>query len=264
MTLSTTGYTVGNNLPLNHARILWNPISGTVTAGGTDGNLATNDFTFQRWSAGTLPSNWTIQTAANAQVDTVFIAAHNLGSTGSTVAVQTASAVGGPYTTRATVVPTDDDTIAVLINNAGAPYTIREIRLAVTGASSAVQIGIIRAGVSLQMERPVFGGIIPIGLNRIVETRHAISETGQWLSRTLQRQARKTTMQWQNISAAWYRANFEPFSLTLPQRPFGLIQNPLRMPESVAWCWVDQTPTPENMGVRDLMSVSLDITGFLE
>lgn len=263
MTLSTSGYTVGSNQPLNHARILYAPIAGTITADGTDGVLAANDFTFQRWACGTLPANWTLVTAANANVDTVFIAAHNLGSTGSTVLVQTAATVGGTFTTRATIVPTDNSTIAVMINNAGSPYVIREIRIRVTGASSAVQIGIIRAGVALQMQRPVYGGIMPIGLNRVVETRHSLSETGQWLGRTIQRQARRTSMNWMHLTAAWYRANFEPFSLTLPQSPFGLIQNPSKMAESVAWCWTDAAPMPENMGIRDLMTVTLDITGYL-
>jgi hypothetical protein len=34
------------------------------------------------------------------------------------------------------------------------------------------------------------------------------------------------------------------------------------MPESAAWCWTDQTPQPANMGIKDYMQVSLDITGF--
>ena len=264
MTLSTSGYTLAANQPLTHARILWSPASGTVTAGGANGALAQNDYTFQRWACGALPSNWTLVGPANFTVDTVFIAGHNLGSTGSTVAVSTAASVGGAHTVRATVVPTDDGAIAVMFNNAGAPYTVREVRIAVTGAASTVQIGIIRAGVALQMERPVYGGVRPIGLNRAVETRQAISETGQWLGRMVQRQALVSEMTWQNLTADWYRANFDPFALALPQTPFGLIQNPLRMPESVAWCWTDAAPAPENMGVRDLMSVSMSITGFLE
>lgn len=264
MTLSTSGYFVGDsNYPLNHARILWAPITGTVTAGGTNGDLAANDFTFQRWAPGALPQNWTLATAANAQIDMVFIAAHNLGSTGSTVEILTAATSGGALTSRATVTPADDSAIAIFINNAGNPYTIRDLRVTVTGTSSDVQVGIIRAGVALQMERPVYGGAAPIGLTRIVETRHSISETGQWLGRTIQRQARRTTMEWQNLTAAWYRANFEPFSLSLPQTPFAFVQNPLRMPESVAWCWTDQTPQPQNTGTRDLMSVQLEIVGFL-
>jgi hypothetical protein len=264
MTLSQTGYTLGANRPLNHARILWSPITGTITGGGANAALAGNDYTFQRWTPGTLPASWTIQTAANAQVDTVFIAAHNLGSTGTTITVDTSDTTGGAFITRATIVPTDNDTIAVMINNAGTPYTIRRVRISLTGASSAVQIGIIRAGVALQMEQAVFGGIKPIGLSRAVETRHSQSETGQWLGRTIQRQASLTEMPWEHLTSAWYRANFAPFAQALPQTPFGLIQNPLRMPESVAWCWTDSAPVPENMGMRDLMRVSLPIIGFLE
>lgn len=261
--LDTSGYTVGTvNQPLNHARILYAPITGTVTADGTGGALAANDYTFQRWAVGAPPSNWTLVTAADADVDTVFIAAHSLA--GATVAIQTAATVGGAFTTRATINPTDNSTIAVMFNNDGAAYTIRELRIAITGGSGTEQVGIIRAGKALQMQRPVFGGVQPIGLSRIVETRHAISEAGQWLGRTIQLQARRTSMNWMHLNSAWYRSEFEPFSLALPQTPFGLIQNPLRMPESVAWCWTDETPAPENMGIRDLMSVSLGITGYLE
>jgi hypothetical protein len=265
MTLSTSGYTVGSNKPLTNARILWSPITGTITAGGTGGDLAANDYTFQRWACGALPATWTLETAADGSVDTVFIAAHNLGSTGSTVTIGTSSATSGSFTTRATIVPTDDSTIAAMFNTgAGAAHTIRRIQISISGASSAVQIGIIRAGVALQMERPVFGGVRPIGLNRLAETRHAMSETGQWLGRTIQRQALATEMSWQHLSSAWYRANFDAFARALPQTPFGLIQNAARMPESVAWCWTDSVPAPENMGVIDLMSVSLPITGYLE
>jgi hypothetical protein len=264
MTLSTSGYTVAANQPLNRARILWSSATGTVTADGTNGDLALNDFTYQRWSCGTLPADWTMVAAANFDLDTVFIAAHNLGTTGCTITVETASTLGGAFTTRATIVPTDDSAIAVMINNAGTPYSVRELRIGVTGASADAQIGIIRAGEALQMPQPVFGGVRPIGLNRAVETRHAISETGQWLARTVQRQASQTDMNWTHLEAAWYRSDFQPFAKTLPQKPFGLIQNPDRMPESVAWCWTDQTPQPSNMGVRGYMEVSLGITGYLE
>jgi hypothetical protein len=262
MTLSSSNYALGNNQPLTHARILYAPITGTITADGTGGALAASDYTFQRWELGATSGNWTIQTAAAADVDTVFIAAHSLS--GSTILVQTAATAGGAFTTRATVTPTDNSTIAVMINNAGVAYSVREVRLSISGASSSANVGIIRAGVALQMQQAVFGGVEPIGLNRIVETRHSMSETGQWLGRTIQRQARRTQMDWAHLTADWYRANFEPFSLALPQTPFGLIQNPSRMPESVAWCWTDDTPTPSNMGIKNLMQVSLSITGYLE
>jgi hypothetical protein len=260
--LDTSGYTVGSNQPLTRARILYAPITGTVTAGGAGGALAANDFTFQRWDVGPSPSNWTLVTVSDAEIDTVFIAAHSLA--GTTVLIQTAATVGGAFVTRATLNPTDNSTIAVMLNDMGDPYVIRELRIAVSGGTGFEQVGVIRAGVALQMTQAVYGGVQPIGLNRIVETRHAISETGQWLGRTIQRQARRTAMPWTHLKADWYRSTFEPFALSLPQTPFGLIQNPAEMPESAAWCWTDESPTPSNMGVRDYMEVTLNITGFLE
>ncbi len=263
MTLSTSGYTLGSNQPLNHARILWSPLTGTITADGTDGDLAANDYTFQRWSCGALPAAWTLETAADADVDTLFIAAHNLS--GRTVTVETSATTGGGFTTRATVAPTNSSTIAVMFNTGtGAAHVIRRVRITVSGSGVDAQIGIIRWGKALQMTQPVFAGVRPIGLSRAVETRHAISETGQWLGRTVQRQAAPSAMDWTHLDDAWYKANFAPFALALPQTPFGLIQNPLRMPESVAWCWTDAAPVPEYMGVRNFMQVSLPVTGFLE
>jgi hypothetical protein len=265
MTLSTSGYTVGSNRPLTHARILWAPITGAVTADGAGGDLAANDYTWQRWTADTYPASWTITTDANADVDTLFIAGHNLGSVGATVVVATSTITSGLVVSRATVVPTDDSTIAVMFSQStGAPHVVRRVRVTISGGTGPAQVGIIRAGKALQMEQPVFGGVRPIGLNRVIETRAAISETGQWLGRTIQRRALSTEMVWEHLRAAWYRANFEPFARVLPVRPFGLIQNPARMPESVAWCWTDAAPKPSNMGVRDFMTVELPITGFLE
>lgn len=263
MTLNLAGYALAANRPLNHARILWAPISGTVTAGGTNGALAANDLTAQRWACGALPSNWTLQTAANQNVDTVFIAAHNLGSTGSTVLVQTASAVGGPYTTRATVVPADNDVIAVMINNAGTPYVIREIRIQVTGASTEATIGIIRAGVALQMERPFYGGHGPLTWNRMTEAEPQQTEGGQWVGQIVRRISQKAEYSWDHLTQAWYEANFEPFAKTLPNRPFGIIGNPSRLGAAdVGWCWTGQDVAPQLMGIRDLVSVSLPVTGY--
>jgi hypothetical protein len=263
MTLNTAGYSIGSNQPLNRARILWSPLVGTVTGDGTDPDLAANDYTFQRWSAGTLPAAWTLETPADADVDTLFIAAHNLA--GQTITVDTSATTGGGFTTRATVNPTDNSTIAVMFNTgAGAPHVIRRVRITVSGAGTDLQVGIIRWGKALQMTRPVFAGVKPIGLSRAVETRHAISETGQWLGRTIQRQAALSQMDWEHLDDAWYKSDFHPFALSLPQTPFGLVQNPLRMPESVAWCWTDAAPVPEYMGLRNLMQVSLPVTGFLE
>ena len=263
MTLSTTGFTLGANQPLNRARILWNPITGTIVAGGTNGALAANDFPHQRWALAAGSMNWTVTAAANTTVDSAMIAGHNLA--GKTLLFQTATAVGGPYTTRATVVPADNSTIAVLFNTAtGLPHTVRECRLNVSDGTG-VFVGVIRFGEALQMPIPVFGGHGPMRFNRSTEMRQAISETGNWLGRTEQARRISARYGWDYLDDAWYAANFEPFARTLPVKPFGIIGNAQRMGGAdVGWCYTESDVSPSYMGIRNFMSVGLDVTGFWE
>lgn len=259
MTINTAGYTLGSNQPLNHARILWNPLTGTVTGGGTNPAFAANDYTSQRWLLSPGSQNWTLQTAADATVDSVFIAAHNL--TGKTVTISTAATAGGSHTTRATFAVDDASTIAAFFNDAGAAYTIREVRVNVNDGTD-VAIGIIRAGVSLQMPIPIYGGHRPLNLNRVTEAQQQFSETGQWLGRIIKRRAVTTSYDWEYLDAAWYDANFEPFAQTLPLRPFCIAGNPLRITSDVGFVFTDRDPEPSNMGINAYRQVSLPVTGY--
>lgn len=259
-TLISSGYTVANNRPLDRARILWDPIVGTVTADGTNGNLATNDFTNQRWSLAAGVNLWTLQTASNVSLDCVFIAAHNLA--GKTVKLYTSNDTVSAMVLRATFVPADNEAICILLNNAGAAYVIRRFRIEVDDGTN-VKVGIIRGGVALQMQEAVHGGLKPIHLNRVTENQHRRSENGQWLGNIEKLKYYKTSITWEHLFRDWYETNFEPFSLVLPNRPFGLVVNAVTMPKAVAWCWTNQNPEPENMGGgTPWLTVSLDITGF--
>ena len=262
MTLDVTGYTVGPNQPLNHARILWAPITGTIVAGGTNPDLANNDYTSQRWTLAAGANDWVLTAAAAADVDTVFIAAHNL--TGRTVTISTSPDLVTAYAVRSTIVVADNSTIAAMFNTSRAGMiSARRIKISVSeGAGNAV--GVIRAGVALQMTQPFYGGFAPTRLNRVTEGQQSFSETGQWLGRTEKRRALVGKYEWTHLKADWYRSTFDPFAKTVPLQPFGIIGNPLRMPEDVAWVWAQADPRPSNMGIRDYMQVGLDVTGFWE
>lgn len=259
MTVSTAFYTVSTNQPLNHARILYAPVTGAVTAGGTNGAYALNDYTSQRWALNPGPQDWTLQTAATANVDCLFIAAHNLA--GKTITVATAATVGGSFTTRATLTPADNSTICVLFNAAGSAIPLREFKLTVSDGSD-VAIGIIRTGVALQMPIPIYGGHKPLTLNRVTEGQQNFSETGQWLGRIAKRRAVQTTYDWEYLKAAWYDATFEPFARTLPLKPFCIAGNPAKIATDVGYVWTDRDVEPSNMGVRSYRSVSLPVTGY--
>jgi hypothetical protein len=256
MTIRTAAYTVGSNRPLNHARILWDMVTGTATGDGENPERAANDFTAQKWTvdAGT----WTLTTADDASVDTVFIAGHNLA--GKLVTILTSDDTVSALVSRDSFTPTDNSAIFVMLNDAGSPYTVRRVAVTVDGTDSAVAI--IRAGVSLQMERPFYAGHTPATKARVTEGEQSFSETGQWLGRTVKRLALTPQYNWRHLSKPWYDANFEPFAQTLPANPFAIAGNPSKLPDDVAWGWVSQDARPVTMGIQNLMEVSLSVTGL--
>lgn len=259
MTINTASYTVGSNEPLNHARILYAPLTGTITGDGTNPSYAANDYTSQRWELAPGSNTWTLQTTADATIDCVFIAAHNLA--GKTITISTAAAAGGGHTTRATVSPTDNTTICALFNNAGVAYTIREVRLVINDGAD-IAIGIVRAGAALQMPIPLYGGHRPLNLNRVTEAQQQFSETGQWLGRIIKRRAVTSSYDWEYLTTTWYDTYFEPFAQTIPLNPFFIAGNPSKITTDVGFVWTDRDVEPSNMGINAYRSVSLGVTGY--
>jgi hypothetical protein len=143
--------------------------------------------------------------------------------------------------------------------NTGEPLDVRRYRVSIAGGGI---VGIIRAGEALQMHQPLYGGHRPALFNRLTEGQQSFSETGQWLGRTLKRLAFETAYTWEHIPVTWYRDNFEPFAQTLPLKPFAIAGNPQAMPQDVAWAWVQNDVAPENMGIRNFVSFSLEVTGY--
>jgi len=256
MTIVTAGYTIGSNYPLNHARILWDHIGGTVTADGEGGALAANDYTAQRWTVDA--GSWTMATTAPVPLDTVFIAGHNLA--GKLVTILTSDDTSSAMVQRAQFTPEDNAAIFVMLNDDGFPYPVRRYRVTVGGTNNAVAI--IRAGVALQMSQPFYSGHTPATKARVTEGEQSFSETGQWLGRTVKRLALTPEYNWEHLKKSWYDANFEPFAKTLPQKPFAIAGNPARMPDDTAWGWTGQDARPTTMGIRDMLQVSLSVTGL--
>lgn len=259
MTINTASYTVGTNEPLNHARILYAPLTGTITGDGTNPSYAANDYTSQRWELSPGSNTWTLQTGSDATIDCVFIAAHNLS--GKTITISTASTAGGAHTTRATVSPTDNTTICTLFNNVGMAYTIREVRLVINDGTD-IAIGVIRAGVALQMPIPLYGGHKPLNLNRVTEAQQQFSETGQWLGRIIKRRAVTSSYDWEYLTTTWYDTYFEPFAQTIPLNPFFIAGNPSKITTDIGFVWTDRDVEPVNMGINAYRSVSLSVTGY--
>jgi len=248
--------------PLTHARIGYKNIArdGTVSASSEQSNFpataAENELTFERWKPDALPATWQVDFGSDTTVNYCGIAAHSLGENGNQVEVEHSSD-GNTWTTIDTFSPSDDSPIMVLFTDTSDQYW--RIRLS---SGTIPVVGVIFFGQTLDMERAIYGGHSPLPLSRTTTVRPQRSEGGQWLGRSVVRKGFSTNCEWDNLTASWYRANFDPFAkyATQEEGAFFIAWRPDDYDE-VGYCWTGGDIQPTNTGTRDLMSVSMDVTG---
>ena len=254
------------NYPLSHARIGYRnlapgaTVSATPAASGTQASMVQNDFTYERFeAASTSTARIAFDLGAADSVNYCGIAAHNIESIGATVTFQS-SPDNATWSDVLDFNPANDDAIMLLFDTENERY----YRVVVDGASSPAQVGVIYFGMTLDMQRPIYGGHGPITLNRTVAKRSARSDSGQFLGNNIVRRGQSTSFDWQNLTAAWYRNNFDAFARYAEENPFFIAWRPLTYPAEVGFVEATQPASPSNMGTRDLMSVSMQVRGFAQ
>ena len=248
--------------PLTHARIGYQNIvapsnlTGSSTAGIAGFPLLSvaNPLTYERFVPSASPALIVIDAGVPVEVDYIGIAAHTLS--GRTVLLQS-STDGSTWTTRLSMTVDNNETILGLIS----PITARYWRISVTW-TTAPQIGVLYIGKSLAMQRAIYGGHSPITLARNTVIQPNVSDTGQWVGRSIIRQGYRSSYEWNNLTAAWYRANFDPFVKAARTDPFFIAWRPSQFSEEVVYGWTTGDIIPSNMGIRDLMSVSMSVEGY--
>lgn len=247
--------------PLTHARIAhannWNA-GGTISASTTDADYfedaPDNSLTYEKWKPTANPSTWETDLGSALELDYCCIAAHDLGTTGCTLEVQYWSGSVWVDLITATAI-TDDSPIYVIFE----PETRQLWRIRAT-VGTVPTIGVIRFGTSLQMEQPIYSGHAPADSNRATTMKSNISATGEFLGRTKQRAELMASFDWTHLTAAWVRTNWAPFQLAYEAEPFFVAWRPDTFGE-VIYGQTDSPATPSNMGINDLMQVSLTARG---
>lgn len=250
---------------LNHPRIGYQTVtdgntptvSGTASGffAGTLSNQLTREFWKPDASPATVEYDFSDQT-----IDYVAIGAHSLGTTQTTVKIEYSTDSGSTYTEITEFIPADDNAIMSLFDEVD---NVNNVKLTFTYSGNAPVISVIYIGQVLSMQRAIYGGHSPITLSRNVINRPQVSESGQWIGASNQRRAFRSSAAFRNLTAQWYRDNFDDFvyhaSKTLP---FFFAWNPDEWPAEVAFCWCNDNIAPSNMGIRDLMEVSFSLEGY--
>ena len=214
--------------------------------------------TFERFISGNGLYTLKFQLSSITAIDFVAIGAHNAGTHagGVSILVQYATTVGGALTTIENLTFADNSAKMILFDE----ITAAEIAL-VFSTSTGLELGVLYAGKALEMQRPIYGGHTPINLSAKTQYDSVISESGNFLGRTIKRQGVETSFNWQHLSPDWYRTNFQPFVLSAKTIPFFLMWRPDRYSDSV-FGFTTSDIAPSNMGGGSgLMSVSIKVMG---
>jgi hypothetical protein len=242
---------------LRNARIGFNNLLTATTTSGAEVMLLPN--TYERYLPGAGAVTIKFQMSVSASIDFVGIAAHNAFSESVDITVAYATSVGGSLTTIDTISFVDDGAYMLLFNT----VTAREIAITFTG-TAALELGVVSAGLSLQMQRSIYGGHSPIDLSANTEYQSVTSDTGQFLGRSITRKGVESNYSWQFLDPDWIRSDFLSFMESAKTKPFFLKWKPSEYDKAV-YGYADQDIKPQNMGGgHGLMSVSFTVKGHSE
>lgn len=236
-----------------NARICYEQVITTAVTSGAGVMLTQN--TYERVTVPDASESYQF-TFADTEIDYIAIAGHSLGTKGATIEISYDLGAGGD-TVIATLSPSDDRPILLTFDEVEAD----EINLLVTGGTGA-EMAHIRAGKALVMERALYGGHSPINLSAKTEYQSNMSDTGQFLGRTITRKGTESSFSWRHLTPEWYRQYFQPFVDFAKTGAFFIQWRPDQYPDEVSYCYTTKDIQPSNMsgGIR-LMEVSMTVRG---
>ena len=211
--------------------------------------------TYERWAPAAGAFEVKFQIGGTSDINYAAIAAADL--VGETVQVLTAETEGGAQTSAGYFVFTDNLPQIVKFES----RTVAEVIISGT-FTRQVELGVFYAGELLQMPRNIYGGHSPIGLSQKTSYQSAMSDSGQFLGRTIIRKGTAASYQWQYLEPVFYREEFQKFVQSATRFPFFIQWRPVEFPEEVSYVHTTGDIKPQNMtGGHGLMSVSMNVVG---
>lgn len=258
--ISTVAQSFNPPFPLKNPRILYETVtsgSSVSATAGTNPSYALTPNTWERWVFNGTQSI-TITLAANQLIDSVGIAAAKLS--GKTVLVEYSTSTSGAFVEMQTQTGKDGAMLFLTDGYTGFEgYSVRRIRITVTGTGDS-EIGVIYAGVALQVQQSIYGGVSPIPLSRVTQYRNSRTESGEWIGRTIKSQGLTGQIKFDKLFDDWYREYFDPFVVSAIQKPFFFSWRPSDFPDEAVYCWTDSDIKPSNNGAgSNRISVSFNV-----
>lgn len=260
-----------------------NPIIGyqtLVTANNVTATTAQTDWpasnlsnvsTYLKWKAQSgsplLDEYLTVVPDTADDIDYVGIAGHNFGSGQMPVSVEVLDESTSPATwveVISEVLLADDGPVIFRFDKDVYP----SVRLRIQPSLLAEQVtpfaAVLYVGELLILQRRIYVGHTPIPYGRQLNLANHRSISGAFLGRIVLSETVQTSIELQNLTASWYRANFEPFLQAAREIPFFFGWRPGTYPREIGFSWLSGDPQPQNQLANGMMSISFDVEGIVK
>ena len=245
--------------PLTNSRIGYENF-GTIATWSSSGaqinfpvRALNNEMTVRRWRANLVTSWIQADYFGEQDVDYIGINAHNLS--GKTVEIF----FNGESAPTIQYIPGTNEALMILFDK----IDLTSLRIEITGSDYA-EIGVIFFGKVLEIPMPIdYNGLSPIQLSRKTKIMSRISDSGQFLSKTIINKGYEAKFKWLYLDDTWYRNYFDPFVVQALTRPFFIAWCPDSFPNEVVYGWVDEDIAPTYMGVLDYLQVQFNMTAHM-
>ena len=231
--------------------------SGTTDADNPPVN-AVDWMDFSKFSADTGNLDFTMTT--DTDIDTLSVYCATFTGTGANSIVLQYESSPSTYTTLATVSVaggklTWDEFTGVTVASG------RNIRFVITVGTGTLLIRQLVVGEALEMEQGQFASMTYPTLHAGVVTSNVESVNGSIIGRSIKREERMGSLELENLSSAWIRSTWEPFSAHASRYAFIYNPNPRDYTYEVAFATMKGTlAAPKNTSGRgDRMSVSMKL-----
>jgi hypothetical protein len=257
-----------SGLDLSCPYILWHSLV-------TDSNLASNvaasaayplsnlgnPMTHQLWEGNATSTTVyvTLTTSYTDLIDGVGVAAHNFGSAGIQVGVETSPDLS-TWTSQASAIPTTDDPLLFRI-----PANVYAgVRLALTVGAVKPRAAVLFVHKMLIMERSLSIDVDhpPVNLNRLTKVAVGRSTGGSFLGQVVISESRKTKADFKWITPGFYRGSVDPFIKSSQSTPFFFAWSPAEYPADVGYCWMLDDPVSMQDTITRRFALTMSMQGI--
>jgi hypothetical protein len=216
--------------------------SGTTISGSPPANsIDWRDFSYFQANSGILDFTMT----ANTDIDTVSVYVATFTGTGAeTIELQYESSPS-VYTSLQTINPaggklTFDEFSGVTVSSG------RNIRFVITVGTGALLIRQLVVGEVMEAEQGQWASATNPEFFQGVQVTNTIGMNGSVLGRSIKRLERSGKIMLDNLTAAWVRSTWKPFSQHMARYPFVYSWNPRDYPGEVAFTYATKINAPNH------------------